>query len=296
VGFPKARTTPSIGSVPFTNIADSVQSLGTALPKIAAARSNTGAEVPRLAATSPAPAPAAEPEPQAAPAAKGSFKLIALGAVAVVLLGVAGFLATRDRSRPVADSGTAAPAAGGAAPAEHEPAPADRFAWPAAARTDFGLKVTLEAKAANKGADGVIRFTAGTPIEVRVKADRDCRVSVWWTDPAGHVLRVFPNEFETDDRVAAGRDRVVPGQTGYEIATTETEGDGPERIRVIATTGDQPAFPPGAKKEQFTLYAGDADRAQLASTVRGLVVKKKAAGEPAAGAVSEAELLFRVQK
>lgn len=109
---------------------------------------------------------------------------------------------------------------------------------------------------------------------------------------------MFPNDSDTDDRLVAGRERVVPSLNGDAIVTTPTQGDGLERIYVVATTGAQPVFPPGTKKGQFTFYSNDADREKLVSTVRGLVLQKKKAGEPLPGdgEVSDRERLFRVQK
>ncbi|MBP3954024.1 protein kinase [Gemmata sp. G18] len=273
IAFPKARTTPSIGSIPFTNAVDSVPSLGAALPKLSAAAPATE---PVSAVDTTTKAPNRKPQ------------LIALGAIAVALLGAAGYLVTRDKTRPdapVAENGTAPDAKS-----------ADQFTWPVVARADFGLKVELVAPAAAKSADGIIQLTAGTAMNVHLKADRDCRVSVWVLDPAGHAMRLFPNDDEPDDRLTANRERVVPGNAKYTLETTPTEGTGADRLRVIATTGAQPAFPEGVKNGRFTVYSAEKDREKLASTVRGVVVKKSGTPDTTIGSVTEAELQFRVKK
>jgi hypothetical protein len=229
--------------------------------------------------------------------------LLGLGALALVLVAVLVFLATRDNKKddgakqnpPPVNPTPPTPPTPGPDP-KPNPTPDDKFAWPAPARADFGLKVELTAPAARKDADGKILMTAGTPMTINLRADKDCRVSVWFLDPSGHPAKLFPNDDDPDDRLIAGKERVIPGNNAYILETTPTEGAGTDRLRVIATTGEQPAFPAGAKSGRFTFYNGDTERERLASTIRGVVIKKTA-GEPApAGEVSEAELPFRVQK
>jgi hypothetical protein len=275
LAFAQGPTTPSLGSLPVTPTADSVPSLRTALPSAPAA--------------APAPAPVPAPAPAPAPAsveAKRRTTPIVLGLVAVVLVCVAAYLVTRDRSKPL-------PPVPGA-----EVAHVEKLAWPAPGRADFQVKAELRAPGASKAADGSVRLTAGTPMQIHLTAERDCRVSVWVLDPAGQATRIFPNDDDTDDRLIANRERVLPRAGVYELEAAATVGEGLERLRVIATTGEQPPFPPGAKAGRFAAYSTDAQREQLASTVRGIVVKKPRAGDPPAqtGAVAEAEIPFRVPK
>ncbi|MDY3560538.1 serine/threonine-protein kinase [Gemmata sp. JC673] len=294
IPFPKARTMPSLGSVPFANVADSVPSLGAALAKPISAAARPAPPAAPAAAVAPAvPAPVApvEPAPQECPGRRtksGKPVAFALAGVAAVLACVAAFLLTRDKPKA----------------AEPEPRPAEAVqqavgeavAWPGIARSDFELKVDLSAPAAKKAADGSLQLVPGTPMKLHLKAAADCRVSVWVLEPGGQVTRLFPNDNEPDDRLTAGTERVVPGSASYVLETLPTDGPGHERLRVIATTGDQPPFPPGAKSGRFTTYSTPQDRAALVSTVRGVVVKKSGTAPAPQGAVSEAELLFRVQK
>ncbi|AWM37228.1 Serine/threonine-protein kinase PrkC [Gemmata obscuriglobus] len=283
IPFPKARSVPSLGRVPLANVADSVPSLGAALAK----------PIPAAARPAPPAAPAApvEPAPQECPGRRtksGKLVAFALAGVAAVLACVAAFLLTRDKPKA----------------ADPEPRPVEAVqqavgeavAWPGIARSDFELKVDLSAPAAKKAADGSLQLVPGTPMKLHLKAAADCRVSVWVLEPGGQVTRLFPNDNELDDRLTAGTERVVPGNASYVLESLPTDGQGHERLRVIATTGDQPAFPPGAKSGRFTTYSTPQDRAALVSTVRGVVVKKAGAAPTSPGAVSEAELLFRVQK
>ncbi|QJW97872.1 DUF4384 domain-containing protein [Frigoriglobus tundricola] len=237
-----------------------------------------------------------------------------MSAVAVVLVAVVVYLATRgDKKKD--ETAKSEPAAGGVPVVPPGPPPigppgpppivpplppvappgpdgADKSVWPAPERSDFGLKVELSAPAAKQDKDGVIHVSAGSPMTVHVKTDRDCRVSIWIIEANGHTTRVFPNDDDTDDRVRAGEERVVPGNDKYELVTTRTEGAGVDRLRVLATTGEPPAFPPGAKSGRFTEFAGpDAER--LASAVRGAIIKKTGGGAPAP--LAQAELRFHVK-
>ena len=160
-------------------------------------------------------------------------------------------------------------------------------------RADFGLKATLVAPVAKKDTDGLLLLPSGTEIHVHVTAEKDCRVSVWIIDATGD-MRLFPNDSETDDRLVAGQTRVIPGKNGKAFGATPTVGD-VDRLRILATTGDQVVFPEGVKQSEYTVYATPGDRERLASTVRGIVLKK-AGATGSAGSVSEAEIRFRVQK
>ncbi|MBM3983906.1 MAG: DUF4384 domain-containing protein [Planctomycetes bacterium] len=244
--------------------------------------------------------------PPATGAPAKNWALIAcVGVVGIALVGAAAYFATRDGKKDVAKQEPTPPVDVAPMPRPGDPKPqpqpqptpppADKFAWPDPTRADFGLKVDPVAAGMKKDADGQFLFLNGSNLELHLTAAKDCRVSVWLLDPSGVEERLFPNEFETDDRLLAGQARVVPGKSGGRLELSETLGAGIERIRVIATTGDAPAFPPGTKKNQFTVYATAADRERLASTVRGVVLKK--AGSPAEQAsVAEAELRFRVGK
>jgi len=173
--------------------------------------------------------------------------------------------------------------------------PADPVAaaWPTPTRNDFKLDVKLVAPMARKEPNGSIKLMPGSPMEVHLLAERDCRVSVWVVDPAGVQMRVLPNKFDSDDRLVAGKERVIPPKDGYALNAEPTEGVGFERLWVSATTGELPAFPAGVQKDKFTFYTSAQDKQAVASTLRGISIKKT--GPAGSEAVSEAELLFRVQ-
>jgi serine/threonine protein kinase len=243
--------------------------------------------------------------------------VIGLAALSLGLIGLLFYLATRDEKRPSAvepeAQGTAslpllppdptAPVPPGPVPVIAPPLPtpaaanADPFAWPAPTRRDFGLKLEIRAKAAREDADGKILLHAGTLIELHITADKDCNVSIWVLDSAGGEARFFPNKYEQDDRLVAGRTRVFPGKDGGAYEATPTVGSA-DRLRVIATTGERIVFPEGVLQGQFSTYTAPADRERLAAVIsgpRGILLKKSdASGAPAA--VAEVERLFFVEK
>ncbi len=306
-------STPAVGTVPDLMPTTNSGPVLTNAPSFGAA-SLTG---------SPPTAPSA-------PKANNRPLVIGLVAAAVVLVGVIGFLATRGKKDEVAKQDPP-PAAG--QPEQKQPAPApvpptivkgpeivkppelakgpkivkgpeivplpggkkdgDKT-WAAPSRADFGLKVDVSAPAARKDTDGVIRMSAGSPMTIHLKADKDCRVKVLVIDPTGSTTQLFPNDDDPDDRLVAGKERTVPGNDKYILETNATEGTGLERLRVFATTGEMPSFPPGAKVGRFSVFAG-ADGDRVASTIRGVTIKKAAAPGPA-GEIAEAEIRFHVQK
>jgi serine/threonine protein kinase len=299
-------------------------SLAPSLARGGAARVPAAGTSPELTAPSAAgPVLSSSLTAVVPPEAKSNRRpLLVCAAVIVAFLGLIGYLVTRDKKPEVAMQepvpftpagqtpaqplpgapGTPNPAPAVATPGTPAPnskpvpppdaAGGDKLAWPAPARGDFGLKFELAAVGAPKGADEVIPVAVGTPVILRVTAEKECRVRIWLIEPNGHTMQVFPNEYDTDDHLKAGQTRVI-GETRSALLASATTGAF-DRLRVIATTGEPPAYPPGAKVNQYTVYATDADRERLASTVRGLVIKK--AGTPGApGAVAEAELRFRAK-
>jgi serine/threonine protein kinase len=292
-------------------------SLSPSLARIGSRPSNPS--TPGLPARPPAPKLGLEPasgpaltNSAVAPPKPNRGPLLVVAGVAVALLvGVIAFAATRgDNKKDETAKQDPPPAVTPAPQVTPSPAPApnpnpapnphpegheDKLAFPAVNHADFGLKVDLVAAAAKKDGEGIIRLTAGTPMTIHLTAQRDCRVYVWVLDSAGHVReRLFPNDDDQDNRLTPGKERVVPGNDGYVLETTATEGPGVERLRVLATTGEAPAFPAGTKLGRFSVYSGQ-DGEQLASAVRGVVIKKVTPGAPPA-AVAEAELRFRVSK
>jgi hypothetical protein len=171
----------------------------------------------------------------------------------------------------------------------------DRFAWPPPTANSFGLKVSLDAPG-KRDKDGKILLHDGSSLSIRLTAEKDCRVTVWLLEAGGRETKLFPNEKERDDRLFAGQERVIPGNDTYELRATPTEGEGADRIRVVATTGEPLPYPPGTKNGDFTFYANEAERERLASTMRGIAMVNKTNTVRSPGLLSERELQFRVSK
>ena len=295
-------STPSVGSLPVA------ASLPDLTPTANVVPFPTGATTPSLPSIGAPPA-------EAPPAPNRKPLLIGLGAVAVALACAIGFLATRGpkndevakgdpptaRPNPAPADPTSAPKADrvkpGPTPAvEPKVAPKkeEKFEWPPPSRADFGLKSVLIAPVGKSDIDGLQLFPNKTELEVHVTADRDCRVAVWVRDATGDLM-LFPNDSETDDRLFAGKTRVIPGKGGRAFEASPTIGD-VDRLRILATTGDKPVFPEGAKASEYTVYSKPDERERLASTIRGIVLKKAGSGGKEDGQVSEVEIRFRVQK
>src|SRR5262245_38530672 len=249
---PSTPTTPSIGNVSSLGGSTTIPSLASAFP--AGVPASTQASVP---STVPA-APSAPPTPPQ----NRTPLIVGLSVAAVLLIGAVVFLATRDNKK---DTG----APGGDPNAKVVGDDADKFPWPPVSRKEFPLNVEL-VPVVRTEADGTLIYAAGKPVEIHLTADRDCRVVVWWREPSGNSLQLFPNEYESNNQIKAGEKMVVPGSKKYEIATTASEGKGAERLRVYATTGEAPQLPPGTKRDQYVAYVSDTEREKLASTVRGL--------------------------
>ena len=167
--------------------------------------------------------------------------------------------------------------------------------WPAVVETDFKLKVELVVPGI-KDAKGVLQLANKSVLSVRLKAEKACDAAVYWIDPKGDVVQLFPNRFDRDGRLKAGEERTVPpAGKEYELETTPTEGDGVERLRVVAVTGAMPASPAGENAGPYTVYRSEAARKAVVRSVRGVLVREKPGVVPAdAVKVAHTELRFRV--
>jgi hypothetical protein len=80
----------------------------------------------------------------------------------------------------------------------------------------------------------VLSLTEGDFIALRVGVSRDAYVGVWQVDEDGTAVRLFPNRFEPDNFIPAGRAVVIPGNPRYRIRVTPSRGR--ESVRVLAST------------------------------------------------------------
>jgi hypothetical protein len=89
---------------------------------------------------------------------------------------------------------------------------------------------------------GVLTLTEGEFIVLRLGVTRDAYVGLWYEDETGRAIRLFPNRFEPDNLVPAGRTTLIPGNPRYRIRVTPARGK--EALRVLATAA--PWSPPDA--------------------------------------------------
>lgn len=300
--LPSSGTTPSLSAPQLLNTA---HDLSTTTPPVPThdnmATQNVRGSGPHASATQPVPAPAPRaPEPEA----KASKLPLILGGVAAVLVVVAAVAFVLSNNKKPDDTvqqqqkpevkppEVKAPEV---KPPARVPEVKNPVEWPAVGRADFGLAFEVAVPGMKKQADGSLVFPKGAKIGFTVKADRDCHVSIWSLDADGTVTKLFPNKHETDDRVRAGVPRALPGNEEYWVEADTTNGAGFDRLRILATTGTPPTFPPGVPAGKFTAFPSQAEKTQVAIAARGALVKG-ASSQPTVGDVSEAEVRFRVPK
>ena len=83
--------------------------------------------------------------------------------------------------------------------------------------------------------DGVLQFKTGTLPTFEIKSDKDAYFGVWAVNEDRSVIQIFPNKYETDNRLEAGKTRILgaPGK-GWDFQPTAAHGT--EYIRVLAST------------------------------------------------------------
>jgi len=172
----------------------------------------------------------------------------------------------------------------------------DSEAWPVVGGSDFKLAADLVARG-EKDDKGVLHLANNTLLSVRLKAEKDCDVAVYWVDPKGQVVQLFPNRFDRANRLKAGEERVIPAPNkDYELVAVPTVGTGFDRLHIVAVTGNLPALPKGEVQGPFIAFRSESDRKDVIRAVRGVVVREKPSpGVKGDVQVAQAELKFRVQ-
>lgn len=101
-------------------------------------------------------------------------------------------------------------------------------------------------------------YKPGEMLELMVDVNKDAYVTVIDIGTSGKVHIVFPNEFQKDNRVAAGKPVKIPsGSDNFQFKVGGPAGS--EVLKVIATTGNVPLFPQKnlTKAGPFLAYKGD---------------------------------------
>jgi serine/threonine protein kinase len=150
-------------------------------------------------------------------------------------------------------------------PLGEEPEAADLVSLPS--RHDFVLNVEMLGGKPN-GA-GPRSLTEGEKVAFCIKVDRDAHVGIWTIAPDQKIVQLFPNEFEPDHLIRAGRPRTVPSGD-YVIEATVSGGT--ERVWVVASTEpwDEPQ---GRREGPFVIFKTVQERRNWEGQLRGLLVK-----------------------
>jgi tRNA A-37 threonylcarbamoyl transferase component Bud32 len=229
-----------------------------------------------LAAWEAGPDPAAAPAPRAARPATRRRRGLLLGATMALAIGGVLFALW----------------AAGWWKADIPAAPLTGPVLPTELRRDFGLKVQL--LGGREGPDGLRLFPEDEPARFRIETERDAYVGIWTIGPDGTVMQLFPNEYERDHQVRAGRPRLVPGDGRYTIDATATPPGKAEALRVVAATRRWEPLA-GEKVGPFLVLRSTADRQRFEKHLRSFVLRPKAAPARAGqDAVAEEVLLYRV--
>ena len=123
-------------------------------------------------------------------------------------------------------------------------------------------------------------YASGEDVQVFVETSKDAWVTVLNVDPAGATTVLFPNRYQSDNFVTAGRTLQVPGRdAGFRIVVSG--GVGAELLKVVASSEPVPLF-----EARQLAEAGDFQvvRAQPAGLARSLTVAMT--DEPSGGSGS----------
>ena len=114
---------------------------------------------------------------------------------------------------------------------------------------------------AEKLPDGVELLKEGAPIAFDIVADQDASFAIWALEEDGNIHQLFPNDKESDNKLTAGKHRVVPGPNSkWEFTPTASKGI--EFIRILASNRPL-ALAAAVQRDgdflKFTQRAGDFD-------------------------------------
>lgn len=120
-------------------------------------------------------------------------------------------------------------------------------------------------------------YRAGENVSFEVQLPADGYLYCYLQDMRGHVRRIFPNRFQSDARVSAGRPLSLPGAMRFAL---QAEGAGQrEKVACVATARDVAAKLPAA------LRARDFERLEVGGLEELHPAFIRAAGVPVAAAL-----------
>jgi hypothetical protein len=83
---------------------------------------------------------------------------------------------------------------------------------------------------------GAVRFKAGEAINLLVAPNRDAYVYCYWQDETNKIVRVYPNRFAKDPKIAAAQPLELPGRMKLQFFANDKHA--PERVACFATEKD----------------------------------------------------------
>jgi serine/threonine protein kinase len=129
-----------------------------------------------------------------------------------------------------------------------------------ALRQDFQINVEL-INSRRDAASPMYHIAEGKLLSFRVEAQHDCWLGIWYENEEGKMVQLFPNDWESNHLVLAGKPRLIPGEnTEYGIRAKPSKG--PERIYVMAST-EQWTPPAGKKLGPYVVFASPEERQAL---------------------------------
>ncbi len=91
-------------------------------------------------------------------------------------------------------------------------------------------------------------FKQGELVELEVKLTTDANVFCYYQQGDGRVVKLFPNRFRPESRVAAGSNTQIPGSDGFQIVTDSAGKT--ERVMCMASYDDIESRLPGLFREK----------------------------------------------
>jgi serine/threonine protein kinase len=144
-----------------------------------------------------------------------------------------------------------------------------------ALRQDFQINVEL-INSQKDPAGPLYHIAEGKLLSFRVEAQHDCWLGIWYENDEGKMVQLFPNDWESNHLVVAGKPRLIPGEnTEYGIRAKPSKG--PERIYVMAST-EQWTPPAGKKLGPYVVFASPEEQREALRDFE-LEAKSKAVSE-----------------
>ena len=129
-------------------------------------------------------------------------------------------------------------------------------------------------------------YATGEDVQVFVETSKDAYVTVLNVDPAGETTVLFPNQYRSDNFVAAGRAVKVPDPSArFRIVVSGSVGT--ELLKVIASTRPTPLFEAQQLSEAGPFQRVRAQPMSIARSLNVVMTEGRPSSPPAPDARSE---------